>query len=422
MKHFILTLMALTLATTLPAQNRNVREQVAANIEMARGHYYINPNIPGEQTKAPKGYKAFYISHFARHGARYCWEDIYTRLDTLLQKAYDTNHLTAKGTALYKSLHAAMPELGWHTGELTPKGWAQHQKAANNMVKLYPEVFKKGAQVSATSSDVDRCEMSMASYCNELVRNFPNLPLYQYVSRADYDAVLPPSSSNPQRIASQRTETPWKEGINAGLDVDQVLSQYFNDLDYVDANLMKKSRLLGDIYTLWCCLQCAEEDIDMDNPFTPEQELANWIQGNLGSFNNYYSARYQSWSVLGDIVDKAEKRFASGSTGADLRFSHDSHFGPLICLLNAGGNGTIAPTKEEQMYYFQDYNICMATNFHFVFYRSNKNPEILFKLLLNSHETTLPLEPVEGPYYRWSDFKQLVERLGNEARALVAKN
>ena len=27
------------------------------------------------------------------------------------------------------------------------------------------------------------------------------------------------------------------------------------------------------------------------------------------------------------------------------------------------------------------------------------------KALLNENETTLPLTPVSGPYYRWSDFR-----------------
>ena len=414
----ILTLAAATLlALTAAAQTPDVREQVAANLEMARGHYYINPNTAGPQTKAPKGYKAFYISHFARHGARYCWEDIYTRLDTLLQKAHDAGHLTPKGESVYQGLHSHMPELSWHTGELSPKGWAQHKQSANNMCRLYPEVFKKGSEVVATSSDVDRCEMSMASYCAEIARNFPDISLYEYVSRTDYDCVIPTSSSNPQKMNISSTKRPFN-GYDFGFDFSKEILQYFDDIKYLET-ICRPSKMLSDLYTYWCCLQDCEEDIPMDDPFTPEQEVRYWEQGNLGSFNGYYSNRYQSWPVAADIVEKADARIASGVPGADLRFSHDSHFGPLLCLLDAGGNGTIAPSPDRQCEYFQDYNICMATNFHFIFYRSAKNPEILFKLLLNGKETTLPLESVTGPYYRWNDFKAMVARLGEEARAQI---
>ena len=35
------------------------------------------------------------------------------------------------------------------------------------------------------------------------------------------------------------------------------------------------------------------------------------------------------------------------------------------------------------------------------------NPDILFKLLRNGGEATLPqLHPVSGPYYKWSEFKE----------------
>lgn len=417
MKHFLTILSCALLALTASAQTTDVREQVAADLGKARGHYYINPNIAGPQTKAPKGYKAFYISHFARHGARYCWEDIYTRLDTTLQKAHDAGHLTAKGEAVYQGLHSHMPELSWHTGELSPKGWAQHKQAARNICELYPGVFKKDAEIVATSSNSDRCQMSMASYCAEMARNFPDTPLYEYVSRTDYDCVIPTSSSNPQFMNITPTERPW-HGYKFGFDFSQEILQYFDDIEYLKT-IYDPNRMLSDLYTYWCCLQDCEEDIDMENPFTPEQEVRYWEQGNLGSFNGYYSNRYRSWPIAADIVEKAEKRIKSGVPGADLRFSHDSHFGPLLCLLNAGGNGTIAPSADRQCEYFQDFNICMATNFHFIFYRSAKNPEILFKLLLNGKETTLPLESVTGPYYRWNDFKALVERLGEEAKAQI---
>ena len=67
--------------------------------------------------------------------------------------------------------------------------------------------------------------------------------------------------------------------------------------------------------------------------------------------------------------------------------------------------GTIPATPEEAKYWFQSYNIPMAGTLLFVFYKNKKN-DILFKVLLNENEATLPdLTPVEGVYYRWSDFR-----------------
>ena len=48
----------------------------------------------------------------------------------------------------------------------------------------------------------------------------------------------------------------------------------------------------------------------------------------------------------------------------------------------------------------------MGGSVQFIFYRNARRPgDILLKVLLNEREAALPFESVEGPYYRWSDFK-----------------
>jgi hypothetical protein len=54
-----------------------------------------------------------------------------------------------------------------------------------------------------------------------------------------------------------------------------------------------------------------------------------------------------------------------------------------------------------------DYRVFpMACNVQIVFYRKSAgDPDVLLKVLLNEDEATLPLKAVQGPYYRWSDFR-----------------
>jgi hypothetical protein len=48
----------------------------------------------------------------------------------------------------------------------------------------------------------------------------------------------------------------------------------------------------------------------------------------------------------------------------------------------------------------------MASNLQFVFYRSDLNDEdIVFKVLLNEREATLPIPTDMAPYYHWRDFR-----------------
>ena len=92
---------------------------------------------------------------------------------------------------------------------------------------------------------------------------------------------------------------------------------------------------------------------------------------------------------------------------ANLRFGHDYVLEAFNCLLNFDGFGTVVDKADDAKYWFQSYRICKATNLQFVFYNSpRKGGEVLFKLLWNGKETAIPaIEPVSGPYYRWSDFK-----------------
>jgi hypothetical protein len=49
----------------------------------------------------------------------------------------------------------------------------------------------------------------------------------------------------------------------------------------------------------------------------------------------------------------------------------------------------------------------MASNLQFIFYRSNtKDKDVLFKVLLNEEEATLPIQTDCAPYYHWNDFRQ----------------
>ena len=44
------------------------------------------------------------------------------------------------------------------------------------------------------------------------------------------------------------------------------------------------------------------------------------------------------------------------------------------------------------------------------FVDGNKAEDILVKVLLNEHEAILPVTPVQGPYYRWSDLRAYYEK------------
>ena len=80
------------------------REEIFDNIAVTGGVYYAYP-APGVQTKAPKGYEPFYISHFGRHGSRWLISDEeYIRVMGVFEKAHQAGKLTPLGEDVRKRL------------------------------------------------------------------------------------------------------------------------------------------------------------------------------------------------------------------------------------------------------------------------------------------------------------------------------
>ena len=97
MKKLILAMMAALAMPTALAQAS--LDEIAATPGKAGGVYYAYPTPDSTAwTAAPKGYKAFYISHYGRHGSRYLISDNdYQAPLELLRRANEAGALTDLG-------------------------------------------------------------------------------------------------------------------------------------------------------------------------------------------------------------------------------------------------------------------------------------------------------------------------------------
>ena len=136
---------------------------------------YEVPEI--KDSKVPKGYKPFYISHYGRHGSRNNWgRRYYERLFQRLTSAKEAGILSQSGDSLLKSVSLIKDiELqGGVDGRLTPRGVREHQGIAERMFNRYPRVFKKGNhKIRAVSSTTPRCIVSMAAFTTSLQKQAP---------------------------------------------------------------------------------------------------------------------------------------------------------------------------------------------------------------------------------------------------------
>ena len=127
-----------------------------------------------------------------------------------------------------------------------------------------------------------------------------------------------------------------------------------------------------------------------------------------GSVENGENIRYAIRPLLMDFIEKADAAIQPGShRAADLRFGHDTSLLPLFALMGVDDpqHRNLPYREAHNSGWYSFFQIGMAANCQMIFYR-NKKGEVLTKVLYNEKEVLIPgVEPVSGPYYRWSDLK-----------------
>ncbi|MCR5351457.1 MAG: hypothetical protein K6E35_03055 [Bacteroidales bacterium] len=408
MRHYLPILLLVLTTLTGWAQQVPALDQLQADPKKAYGTDY--PYLFEEQTvtRSPRGYKPFYISHYARHGSRYYWnETLYYKLDTLMTKANEQHQLTPEGQRFYDNFLAAKEELMTGISELTQLGWEQHQAIAREMYNRFPEVFQKGGNVLAIASLSGRCVLSMSAFCQELVQCNPKLEIREQSSRFTLDGVAPDDSQNPKRRPFTKVRPRYEKHRDQfksdnSLE-DKIIQRVFTSTE----GLPGKHRIASDLTSLYTSLPNIYHEGMMGNILSDQELVDRWEADNLGSYSWVFSDQKKSIPVLRDILRKADAVLDGSSDHvADLRFGHDSYIGPLTVLMGLGGADLDPedPYKVKEAY--QNWQTCKASNIQLIFYRSRKAGDpILVKALLNGAEVSLPVATDNYPYYRWEDVR-----------------
>lgn len=407
MKRHLTIAMLLLLALTTWAQGSAALDELKADPRKAYGTDYPYEFTTIRLTKAPSGYKPFYISHYGRHGSRYYWNAmLYQELANLLTTAHERGQLTKEGEAFFEKFMAAKEELQTGVSELSDLGWEQHQRIARTMYNSFPEVFKKGGNVLAISSLTGRCVLSMSSFCQELVQCNPKIEIREQSSRFTLDGVVPSDRQNPKKRTWEKAIPRWEKNrdkftFDESLR-EKIVNRTFTSTDSLPGNMHHIGSNLINLYT---SLPSIGHEGMMEGLVTDEEIAAQWEQSNLGSYSWVFNPQYEMIPILEDIISKADAVINGQSDRiADLRFGHDTCLGPLTVLMGLNGADKDPEDPFDVKNCYQNWETCKASNLQIVFYR-DKRGDILLKCLLNGHEASLPVPTTQYPYYRWSDFR-----------------
>ena len=410
MKYWGISLIWALCCTMASAQQANVLDQLKSDPRKSYGTDYTYSFNAPQLTKAPRGYKPFYISHYGRHGSRYYWNaNLYRELDSLLTIAHQKHLLTTEGEGFYERFMVAKEELKTGVSELTQVGWDQHQRIARTMYDNFPQVFKNGGHVLAISSLSGRCVLSMSAFCQELVQCNPKIEIREQSSRFTLDGVVPTDKENPlrrkfprarPRFENNRNLFNYRDSLN-----ENIISRVFVSTEGLPGNMRHIASNLINLYT---SLPSISHEGMMGHIITDEEIARRWESSNLGSYSWVFGPQYDMIPILEDIIKKADAVITGSSDRiADLRFGHDTCIGPLTVLMGINGADSDPEDPNEVKNIYQNWQTCKASNIQLVFYRGKKSSDdILIKCLLNGVEASLPLPADNYPYYKWSDFRQ----------------
>ena len=397
---------------------QNVREELKQNMFKAGSNYYAYPDPLKELTPSPKGKKPFYISTYARHGSRFLIKEReYEWPYQIFQKAGKDGKLTELGLKVLTQLGTLREEARDRYGELTPLGASQHRKIAQRMYNNFPEIFRGSTIVDAKSTVVIRCIISMENALMQLARNNPHLVIRSDASQHDmYYMNLQDSALYKKRLSKETVET-YKAFCDRHAIHDQAMRRLFNDSVYyrdsIDAYELNKA-----IFKIASSVQGTEMryHFSLFDIYTIDELYSNWLQYNAywylcfgNSPFNGGTQPYTQRNLLRKIIEDADNAIASPRNGATLRFGHETIVLPLVCLMGLNGfDHQFNDLEELDVNGWVNFDVFpMAANIQFVFYRKNaKDQDILFKVLLNEQEATLPIPTDCAPYYHWNDFRE----------------
>lgn len=422
-------------------------EQVQANPDLVLSDYQPYPvldqnpaSIPA-LTKAPKGYRPFYISHYGRHGSRWLISTAtYTRPVAFLKKAKAEGKLTPLGEDVLSRLDKVELAVRGRYGELTRLGAEQHRQIAGRMFRNFPKVFKGDAEIDAKSTVIIRCILSMESFCMRLKELNPRLRITNDASNHDMYYM---NNQDPDKFFSNITSDPKNAEIleeykNRIFKTDRLVSSLVKDTSWFKTYNEKfafkdnpeklpkytASGLFYDVTELCISLPNTDLDVSLMDVVSLEDMHQLNLYRNLGSYRyagfcdmGQKVTPYRQTYLLKNILETADRQIAKVGTdgrksaGATLRFGHDSNLMPLCSLMDIDGAGVYEPDNDNVANVWNmEHYIPKAGNLQFVFY-GKKGAPVLVKVLLNEHEATLPVETDKFPYYEWDKVRAFYQNI-----------
>ncbi len=415
----VLLSVAFSLFHISAASAQSVFEIISSNSSYAASNYRVYPNnVEYPLTPSPEGKHPFYISHYGRHGSRYLnTRSGYDIPYQMMLRADSLNELTPIGKKVLKAIKAIIEDSEERWGDLTGFGREQLRNIGHRMVERFPEVFADSARVDARSTTVNRCILSMGSALQEMACMNPKLQITMKASKRDMWYMNHQDNKLRKGAMTPEAQKAYDEFVKKREENRRFMEMLFLNPDTV-RKYVSEAWLNYYVIKMGLLQQNTHnyKDIFLTSLFKNEEIYRFWQWENswwyiqhgackLNGGHQPYTQRY----LLRQIIAQADSCIRLERPGAQLRFGHETVLLPLACLLGINGYDLETDNLEEleALGWWGSEVFPMGANLQFIFYRSNSQDEdVLFKVLLNEKEATLPIATDCSPYYHWADFRR----------------
>lgn len=198
---------------------------------------------------------------------------------------------------------------------------------------------------------------------------------------------------------------------------ERLMQTLFNDTAYVTRHI-KAMNLFNQLFDIAGAIQNTElrNTLTLYDLFTPDEIYNQWKKTNAWWYINYggYTGNgglqpYNARNLLCFMIEKGDSVIALEKPVTHLRYTLETVFMPLVCLMDINGYGLATDDLEAlDKKGWADYRIApMSGNLQMIYYRRNlEDQDVLIKVLLNEKEATLPVATDCAPYYHWKDVKE----------------
>ena len=397
---------------------QSVREEIRADVNRSAGTFLAYP-APQESTMTPppNGKKPFFLNHYGCQGSYYLdqQEDYDTPYHTLA-KADSLGKLTPLGKDVMRRLNIIRQDALNRTGELSELGEQQQRDIIIRMEDRFPETFDKNGYVSGRCITVNRCVMSMEEAMLQVARLRPT-GISHKSSKSFQDFLNPQDKKLNKMKMDSATTARYHAFAKKYEHPERLMQTLFNDTVYIKKNVKAKS-LFNQLFDIAGIIQNTElrHQQTLFDLFTPDEVYQQWKKTNAWWYINYggYTLNgglqpYTSRNMLRLMIEKGDSVSLLKKPVTHLRYTLETAFMPLVCLMDINGFGLATDDLESlDEKGWADFRISpMGANLQMIYYRKDfDDQDILIKVLLNEREASLPVPTDCAPYYHWKDVRE----------------